>query len=154
MTAIEPYEGCVVKPLPAVRLVGLVDHVPFDQVGPRVGPMFGSVAAILAPLGALGVSIATYEMVPGDLMHVQVGFEWAGDVPDGLVEITLPAVAQAACTLHLGSVDSIYESWQRLHAWARAESDEFAWPSRETYWESANPDMHDWVTELAQPLTR
>jgi predicted transcriptional regulator YdeE len=131
---------------------GVREDLAFDEVGDRVGPLFDQVAGHFDG-GPSGVALATYAMADGRMV-VEVGFTLDDGqvVPDGLELIELPAVEAGACTLHLGPVDGIFSSWQRLHAWAREAGYEFGWPSREVYVVSESPDMHDWVTDLQQPL--
>src|SRR5690625_7904314 len=96
--------------------------------------MYGRIVPVLIDAGAtLGPAIAQYDMSE-DGMRLIAGFEYAGDVPSGLEDVVLPEVATAFCGVHLGAMDTIFESWQSLHGEIVARSEERrvgqAWRSR------------------------
>lgn len=142
------------KPLPAVRLAAHTAVVAEQPEVPGVvGPLFDSVAALLAQSGSpAGVPVAQYDMGE-DGMRIIAGFASSGPIPDGAEEVQLPAVPAAVCGVHLGSMEHIGESWQAVHAEIIARGFTLSGPCREVYLRSESEDQSDWVTELQQPVT-
>src|SRR5699024_2681966 len=85
-------------------------------------------------------------------LRLIAGFEYAGDVPSGLEDVVLPEVATAFCGVHLGAMDTIFESWQSLHGEIVARGYTPNGPIRELYLRSEPAPQSDWVTELQQPV--
>jgi len=143
------------KPLPAIRLAArsaVVAEQP--EVPGVVGPLFDSVAALLASAGTeAGVPVAQYDMGE-DGMRIVAGFASSGPVPDGAEAVNLPAVPTAVCGVHLGSMDRIGESWQAVHGEIIARGFTLSGPCREVYLRSESDNQGDWVTELQQPVTK
>ena len=141
------------KPLPALRLAArhaMVAEQP--EVPGVVGPLFDSVAALLAPSGApAGVPVAQYDMGE-DGMRITAGFASPDPVPDGVEAVELPSVPMAICGVHLGSMDGIADSWQAVHTEIIARGLTPSGPCREVYLRSGSEDQADWVTELQQPV--
>src|SRR5690625_1805538 len=116
--------------------------------------MYGRIVPVLIDAGAtLGPAIAQYDMSE-DGMRLIAGFEYAGDVPSGLEDVVLPEVATAFCGVHLGAMDTIFESWQSLHGEIVARGYTPNGPIRELYVRSEPAPQSDWVTELQQPVAR
>lgn len=142
------------KPLPAVRLVA-IRLVVADQpaVAGVVGPAFDAVAEIIGDTHSLTTPIAEYETLD-DGLQIIVGYAYAGPARDGFEIIELPAVEDAVCGIHLGSMAHISESWQAIHAEVFARGLVHDGPCRELYVRAVSEDQSDWVTELQQPVTR
>ncbi|MEG3616060.1 MerR family transcriptional regulator [Isoptericola haloaureus] len=143
----------VVKPLPALRLAARRAHVTEQpEISAVVGPLFGAVAEALQPnRGLLETPVAQYA-IGEDGIDVVVGYAYDGEPRDGFEIVTLPAVAQAACAVHLGPMERIPASWQSLHGEAAARGLAPDAPCRELYVRAEGTDQADWVTELQQPV--
>ncbi|MEP7333044.1 MAG: MerR family transcriptional regulator [Terracoccus sp.] len=143
----------VVKTVPAVRLAALTGMLEPEEMGRNIGPMFDQVKSQLnAADASLSTAIATYaEAEEG--MNVVVGYAYEGSPPDGLEQVDLPT-ATAVCSVHLGPMSQIGESWQAMHRWAVENAYEYDGPCRELYLRTESEDQQDWVTELQQPVRR
>ncbi|MBO0608980.1 MerR family transcriptional regulator [Myceligenerans salitolerans] len=148
----------ITKDLPAVRLAARTITVPVQQteLPGVVGPAFEEIGKILTAehgRGKLERPIAIYEEVEDGTKAV-VGYAYDGDALDGFDIVELPAVPDAACTVHLGPMKGVKDTWLALHA----EMAERGWspsaPCRELYIRAEREDQSDWVTELQQPVTR
>jgi DNA-binding transcriptional MerR regulator len=142
------------KPLPAIRLAA-IRLVVADQpaVAGVVGPAFDAGAEIIGDTHSLTTPIAEYETLD-DGLQIIVGYAYAGPARDGFEIIELPAVEDAVCGIHLGSMAHISESWQAIHAEVFARGLVHDGPCRELYVRAVSEDQSDWVTELQQPVTR
>lgn len=143
------------KPLPAVRLAARRTAVSDQpEVASVVGPAFDAVAGIIGDeRGTLETPIALYETVE-DGLQIVAGYAYAGPARDGIEVIELPAVENAVCGVHLGSMEHIAESWQALHSEIFARGLVHSGPCRELYVRAISGDQSDWVTELQQPVHR
>lgn len=143
----------VVTALPAVRLAAkkaTIESQP--QIASFVEPAFGELApAVQAAGGSLDVAIAQYDISDHGI-EVTVGYAFGGSVA-GAATVDLPAVERAVCAVHLGSMDGIGASWQRMMQWIEAQGWSMDGPGRENY-VKAEPahDQSEWVTELQQPV--
>src|SRR5690606_35077571 len=98
------------KSLPAVRLIARTATVPVEEVGLRVGPMFGAVEDALPDAsGLLETPIAQYRPTD-DGMHLTIGYAYAGEPVEGLEIVDLPVVESAVCGIHLGATSGISDS--------------------------------------------
>jgi DNA-binding transcriptional MerR regulator len=145
----------VVKALPAMRVAerSFAVSAP-EEIGPRVGPLFGEVYGAIRAAGAepgLGLS---YYVVGAEGMECHAGFGYGGEPASGFDLVELPAVAEAVTQVHLGSMATIGESWQAFGAWLEEHGAEPAGPSREVYLEAPMDDEDAWVTELQLPFVR
>lgn len=143
------------KPLPAVRLAA-IRHVVAEQpqVAAVVGPSFDAVAAIIGDEpGSLATPIAQYDTID-DGMEVIVGYSYTGPARDGFDIVELPPTEVAVCGIHLGSMDTIAESWQAIHTEVIARGLIHDGACRELYVRAVSDDQADWVTELQQPVRR
>ena len=145
----------VVKALPALRVAEKSFRVAApEEIGPRVGPLFGQVyGAIAAAGGQPGPGISYYRM-DEDGLECHAGYTWSGDALPGVDVVDLPAVAEAVTQVHLGSMARIGESWQAFGAWLDENGAEPSGLSREVYLETPPGDEDAWVTELQMPFVR
>jgi len=143
----------VEKSLPAVRLAARRAVVAEQsEVAGVVGPAFDTVAGIIGDEGgSLATPIALYQMAE-DGLQIVAGYAYPGPARDGFDIIDLPAVENAVCGVHLGSMEHIAESWQALHAEILARGLVHSGPCRELYVRAVSGDQSDWVTELQQPV--
>jgi len=153
-----------VRSIDAQRVATLTRRAPGfgpANIGPVVGPMFPESAALIQAAGIadFGPAIALYEADEsgdGTGARITAGFV----VPDGTASIdgldvqTLPAIAQAAVTVHRGEMATIGESWDAVVTWAGEQGYELAGVCREVYWTPADRPQSEWVTDLVQPVSR
>lgn len=119
-----------------------------------VGPSFDAVAQMIGgERGTLETPIALYETVE-DGLQIIAGYAYTGPARDGFEIIELPAEETAVCSVHLGSMDHIAETWQALHAEIFARGLVHTGPCRELYVRAVSEDQSNWVTELQQPVRR
>lgn len=103
--------------------------------------------------GSLDVAIAQYDMSE-DGIDIVAGYGFDGVLPSAET-VDLPAAEQAACAVHLGSMDGIGGSWQALATWIEAQGWEPVGSCRENYLKTEpQDDQSQWVTELQQPVQR
>lgn len=155
-------EGCmseleyVEKSVPAVRLAQLSDWVDdVTEIGPRIGPMFASLAQTLPSAGVSidRPSVAWYK-ADGDRTRIAAGWPTHLEtisVPDVEIE-DLPEAPRALTVIHRGSMDTIDVTWQSLVRQAEASGLELTGRCREVYLETPMDAPEDWVTELQQPV--
>ena len=151
MSSVEIIE----KSLPAVRLAaGTAVVTAQPEVAGVVGPLFDRIANVItAEGGPLDTPIASYAMSEGGL-SITVGYAYAGEPQPGIEIVELPAIEDAVCGVHLGSMDGIADSWQAVHAEIIARGRTPNGPCRELYVRAApEHDQSDWVTELQQPVS-
>jgi DNA-binding transcriptional MerR regulator len=142
------------KPLPAVRLAELHERVSsVDEVGGVVGPLFEQLFRTLGDAGVTprGPAVGSYP-ADGDAILAIAGAPYDGTPPGGLAVRELPAEADAVCVLHLGSMDTIGDTWQALARHVDELGLELTGSCREVYLESPQDDPDAWVTELQQPV--
>lgn len=145
----------VVKSLPA-RSVAIRHATAASQpeIAAVVGPLFGQVAAAIGTVGGRPeTGVGVYDMTE-EGMDMLIGYDYAGAPSPDFEVVTLPAASEAVCAVHLGSMETIHESWQALSRWADANGWSPSGPCREIYLR-AEPslDQSEWVTELQQPVT-
>ncbi|MFC9934901.1 MerR family transcriptional regulator [Glutamicibacter sp. NPDC127525] len=139
------------KPLPAVRLAAgrfTVSEQP--EIAGRIGPLFDRIAQSIQGQ-SLATPIAQYN---GTEDGVEVIAGYATNAPNlaDVEIIELPAVPEAICGVHLGSMDTIHESWQAVHEEVLARGLVPTGPCREVYVRAISEDQGDWVAELQQPV--
>lgn len=130
-----------------------------ENIGPVIGPLFDRLRHDLTAAG-VGLSpnpIARYEALEsgdGDGARANAAYPVGQSVvaDAGFSIVDLPAVELAATTVHYGSMATIGDSWDALHAWIDDNGYQLAGVCREVY-VVAGPDSPDnWVTELQQPV--
>lgn len=143
------------KALPAVRLAASSGRPENGDIAALVSALFARAEEAIGDVeGAFDAPIAVYDFRDGG-MHITAGYAWSGPAPDGLEIVELPAVAEAVCGIHLGSMDGIGVSWQAVHVAIAARGMAPDGPCREHYVRSwPLEDQSEWVTELQQPVTR
>lgn len=130
-----------------------------ENISPVIGPLFGQ---LYRDLSAAGVrpgpnSIAMYKAIEsgdGDGVRAYAAFPVGTEVAAGagFTVTDVPAVELAATTVHYGSMATISDSWQALHAWIEDNGYELAGICREQYIVSEPEPQENWVTELQQPV--
>ncbi len=145
----------VVKALPAVRVAEKSFRVAGpEEIGPRVGPLFGQVYRAVASAGGRPGPGISYYRTDSEGLECHAGCLWNGDALPGVDVVDLPAVAEAVTQVHLGPMATIGESWQAFGAWLEENGAEPAGPSREVYLGTPPGDEDAWVTELQMPFVR
>lgn len=126
------------------------------EIGGVVAPMFEELldSAVRAGLDPHSPSVAVYSDVPEGGVAISVGFPIGqGDSPlPGYDDATLAAVPRAVCTLHVGDMETISDSWQALMQYVGAQGLSPAGPFREVYLATPEGREDDWRTELQQPV--
>lgn len=139
------------KPLPAVRLAaGRFTVAEQPQIAGRIGPLFDRIAQSLQGQ-SLATPIAQYNGTE-DGVEVIAGYATSAQSLVDVEVIELPEVPEAICGVHLGSMDTIHESWQAVHEEVLARGLVPTGPCREVYVRAVSEDQADWVTELQQPV--
>ncbi|WP_375431744.1 GyrI-like domain-containing protein [uncultured Friedmanniella sp.] len=150
----------VVKTLPTRSLAARRASVESQAEIPGVvEPLFGGVAAAIGAAGGCPeTGVAVYEIdgtSPEDGLRIIVGYDYAGAPAPGFEVVALPAVDQCVCAVHLGTMETIGDSWQALIRWLETQGWSPAGPGREVYLRAWPPeDQSEWVTELQQPVRR
>ncbi|MBF6672051.1 MerR family transcriptional regulator [Glutamicibacter sp. FBE19] len=139
------------KPLPAVRLAaGRFTVAEQPEIAGRIGPLFDRIARSIQGQ-SLATPIAQYNGTE-DGVEVIAGYATSAQSLADVEIVELPAVPEAICGVHLGSMDTIHESWQAVHEEVLARGLVPAGPCREVYVRAVSEDQADWVTELQQPV--
>lgn len=143
------------KPLPYVRLAALTETVASQpEVAAVVGPLFDQVADVLLAAGTTpGLPVAEYDMNKHGV-RITVGFVYDGPAVDGIVVVELPAIDDAFTATHLGTMETIDDSWDAVNQAIIAQGATAQGACREVYLQSESEDQADWITELQQPVTR
>lgn len=152
------------KPLPAVRVAqanAVAQGFGPENITPIIGPLFGRLAGALDDAGvSFGpTSLAYYEALDsesGEEVRAYAAFPVTDQVTpaEGFDIAEVPAAELAATTVHYGSMATIGESWEALHAWIEENGYELAGVCRELYVISEPEGQENWVTELQQPVLR
>lgn len=152
----------VEKALPAVRVAQIVDSVADHQeIGAKIGPMFGRLAAVLAESGVDldQPGLSWYRMLD-DQLEFGAAFPVSFAEPTPAMAAadvqvaTLDAVERAVTVLHHGNIESVGETWQALIRHVMDDKgEEITGPSREVYLHMPmDQDPATWVTEVQQPV--
>lgn len=154
-------EDVVVKPIPAVRvaeLTGTAASFEPEAISPVIQPLYQELMKRLTRAGVAitGPGLAYYEDAPdGDgaiLVHAGVSVAVEPDDRYDFAVLDLPAIPQAATTVHRGSMDGVLDSVQRLARWIDANGYRSAGYERELYLQTPEDDVAKWVTELQEPI--
>ena len=131
-------------------------EVPAARLGEAIGLAIGEVTSAIAAnsLFPIGGPFTHYLSWDADMVVAEVGFPVTGDIiPRGrVVPGELPG-GTLATTFHLGTYDTIGESYGRLEAWIRGRGKQPA----DTMWEvylrgpGAEADPAQWRTEIYWP---
>ncbi len=159
---IMPTQEVTIKTLEPQRVLAIREIVPQpSDVGNLIGQAYMAMGAQgLQPVAPPIAIFHDEEFKPANLdveiaLAVDAGVR--ADVPvDGNRHLTLkelPAVAQAACILHMGDYDNFAETYGVLGQWISANGYHFAGPSREVYLTSPD-DESGAVTEIQFPVAR
>lgn len=139
------------KPLSAVRLAaGSFTVAEQPEIAGRIGPLFDRIAQSIQGQ-SLATPMAQYNGTE-DGVEVIAGYATSAQSLADVEIVELPAVPEAICGVHLGSMDTIHESWQAVHEEVLARGLVPAGPCREVYVRAVSEDQADWVTELQQPV--
>jgi effector-binding domain-containing protein len=106
-------------------------------------------------IGVVSPAFGLYHGTPGDSLDLEVGFATDRPVqPDGGVVVSSLPGGRAGRLMHLGSFDGLGASWQRLHAWIRAQGLSPQPQRWECYVTRPSPEMdpRDLRTDLHWPV--
>jgi predicted transcriptional regulator YdeE len=125
MITMEQTTETAVVAIPAFRAVGLKWEGTFDQaaaggiraIQKQMKERLGEIAHVLHPEQLLGLS---YHVQPGGFTHYSVvEVATVEDVPEGMVEVTVPALTYAVYEHRKGQ--NIEGSYRNLYAWIAAQ---------------------------------
>ena len=163
----EPFMSTIttdLKPLPAQHVALISAVAPGfgpENISPVIGPLFGQLANDLTTAGIQPgpQSLAMYEAIAsgdGEGARVYAAFPVGTETVagEGFSIAEIPGTNLAATTAHYGSMATIGESWEALHAWIEENGYEMAGVCRELYIVSEPEPQENWVTELQQPVIR
>jgi effector-binding domain-containing protein len=119
----------------------------------------GAVAAAVEHAGAAitGPAFGWYHGVPGDEVDIAGGFPVSG-LADGALESDVVVLQRPAClaavALHIGSLETLAETYRELEAWLRDRKLDRGEESWEEYLSDpqTQPDPADWQTRIVWPL--
>jgi effector-binding domain-containing protein len=133
-------------------------ELPMEELSGFFDSVFGDVAAAVATAGGTitGPPIGHFPTPPGEVFVVNAGFPVSSpvDSPDDVHTIELPG-GPAAVVIHVGSYDTLPDTYAALTAWLAAEGRTPSGPMWESYLSdpSAEPDPSTWRTEIVCPLS-
>lgn len=132
-------------------------EVPMEQLRTVFDRGFGEVMRVAEAQGLAitGPPFGFYPRMPTDTVEVAVGFPVSAVVTadGGVTPFELPG-GRVVTGIHVGSYDSLEESYRELTEWATAESHSLA----DHMWESyltdpaAEPNPATWQTMITWPL--
>jgi DNA-binding transcriptional MerR regulator len=146
-----------VEPLRLAGLSGSAASSNHEDVGPAVQKLFEELMGELGNqgLGPAGPAVATYITTEDGGLAITVGCPVAAEVDAGAVRmVELPAIADAACYLHQGTMATIGEGYQTLATWIEDQGYRTDGTAREVYLLSYPEPEENWRTELQMPITR
>lgn len=130
-----------------------------DQIGPKLAVHFPEVMQHLAKTGtaSLGAPFARYQGADGERFVVEAGMRIAGPIEPGerVRSSTLPA-GDAAVAIHVGSFETLADTYAKLEAWIAASGYESAGAPWEVYWTDPGiePDPQNYRTQVLWPVRR
>ncbi|WP_101525365.1 GyrI-like domain-containing protein [Nocardioides houyundeii] len=141
--AAEEQDEPRVVSLEPIRVAMVREQLPITGIASLFDRAFGAVLQALGDQGIVpaGPPVGVYYAPPGESVDVGAGFPVAGQVA-GSGEVTcdeLPT-GRAVQTVHVGSYDTLGQSYERLAAWAAGQGLELGWPMWETYLTEPTPD--------------
>jgi len=149
----------VIKKVPALPVASVRDVIPtYGDCGQLYGEIFAHLGR--HRISPAGPPLAVYydEEYRERDVDVEAAVPVAGPVPPGdrIAVRELPAVEEMACTVHLGSYDTLGEAYNRLMTWIEANGYRICGPNREVYVQGAEPgsDPSAGVTELQFPVAK
>jgi DNA-binding transcriptional MerR regulator len=154
LTMTEVSTDVVVKPLDEVRVA--VVGEPADGFDVEFAPLFARLyPALFSELGQAGVApcgptYGLYDQRADGRIDVMAGVVISSDAEldsDAAQVRTLPAAERAATLVHLGSMETIAQSFSILDRWIEAAGETAQGYAREVYLDCPE-DQADWVTEL------
>ena len=130
--------------------------VPMAELTTFFGEAFERVATAVSEVGGAisGPPFGWYHGMPGVTVDVAAGFPVSGDpiVTDGGVVVAERRGGRALVAVHVGSYDSLVQTWGELER--RAETDTLQ--RREDCWEEylsdATGDPSTWQTRVVMPV--
>lgn len=138
----EPY----LVTLEPVTVAAIRETVPMSALTGFFDRVFRATMATAQQQGipVVGPPVAVYYQMPSDTVDVAGGFPTASPVePDGDVHpVDLPG-GQAAQVMHVGSYDSLEQTYGRLMAWMREQQHTPAEVMWEAYLNEPDPDRPD-----------
>jgi effector-binding domain-containing protein len=143
--------------LATVPVAVVREVVPMSELTGFFGPVYETVAEALGRqhITMTGPPLAIYHGMPSDTVDVAAGFptDRPVDADNGVVAETLPG-GRAAQIVHVGSYDSLQQSYGRLMAWLEDQKlapGPIMWESYLTE-PAPDGDQRDMLTRITWPL--
>jgi DNA-binding transcriptional MerR regulator len=145
-------------PIRVAELTATAASLEPASITPVIQPLYQELGSRLgrAGLAPAGPAIAYYEDAPdgdGVLVHATLPVNAGPGDGHGFTITDLPEIAQAATTVHRGSMDNVMAAIQTLARWIDDNGYRSTGYPRELYLECPD-DQDQWVTELQEPITR
>jgi effector-binding domain-containing protein len=138
--------------VPAETVATMRGVVPVGDLPEFFKKAFSEVAAEAGPAGGhiSGPPFGWYHGMPTDTVDVAAGFPVAGDVhsPDGGVRVEERPGGRAVVGVHVGSYDTIPQSWEQMQGWMAERSLQPRGDMWEEYLSPPEGDPATWQTRL------
>ncbi len=141
----------------AQPIVGIRTTVAMSEIGRVLGSLFGEVHGHIRQNGQqpAGPPLAIYYSPPGDTVDLECAIPVASPLVGGgrVTAGALPA-CRAATVTHVGSYETLPETWAALTAWMKSQDLAAAGAPWESYVTDpgAEPDQSKWRTEIFFPV--
>ena len=148
-----------VMDVPAQHVAVVRRTVEMSELPTFFAEAFGAVAAAVARAGGVvvGAPFGWYHGIPAETVDVAAGFpvsEIDVGALEGDVEVVERPGSLAATAMHLGSFETLADTYRELEAWLRERQLDQAAHNWEEYLSDpeAQPDPGTWETRIVWPL--
>lgn len=145
--------------VPAQKVAVIRRTIQMSELSGFYGSVLGAVAAAVARAGGAvaGPPFGWYYGEPTEVVDVAGGFPVTGlneGRLDGEVAVLERPACLAAAALHIGSFETLADTYRELEAWLRDRQLDRAEHSWEEYLSDpeTQPDPQDWETRIVWPL--
>lgn len=145
--------------VPAQQVAVVRRSIQTSELAGFYATALGAAAAAVANAGGTvaGAPFGWYHGMPTDTVDVAGGYPVTGlaEGPlEGEVVVLLRPACLAAAALHIGSFETLAETYRELEAWLRDRQLDRAEHSWEEYLSDpqTQPDPEDWQTRIVWPL--
>ena len=145
--------------VPAQHVAVIRRTIQMSELSGFYGTVLGSVAAAVQRAGGaiVGPAFGWYNGTPTETVDVSGGFPVSGlaeGALDGEVTVLERPACLAAAAMHIGSFETLADTYRELEAWLRDRQLDRAEHSWEEYLSDpeTQPDPEDWQTRIVWPL--
>lgn len=145
--------------VPAQHVAVIRRTIPTGELSGFYGTALGAVAAAVERAGGAvaGAPFGWYHGMPTETVDVAAGFPVSGleaGTLDGEVAVLERPACLAAAATHVGSFETLADTYRELEAWLRDRQLDRAEHSWEEYLSDpqTQPDPGDWQTRIVWPL--